>query len=121
MKMLMVQLRCKFSLAHFCEIHGPTSILCTQLLFPTSCQQCGSGSSSAFTTDLLQSDYSPPGSAPASSPPSLVGSTRDLCSKLQACSTGASTPSSSNGSPAGTPPLSPKSSYATPSSSTTSC
>ncbi|KAI9749341.1 MAG: hypothetical protein M4579_006909 [Chaenotheca gracillima] len=27
------------SLAHFCEVHGPTSILCTQIL-PISCLQC---------------------------------------------------------------------------------
>ncbi|EEQ30571.1 hypothetical protein McanMca71_000726 [Microsporum canis] len=27
------------SLTHFCEVHGPTSILCSQIL-PTPCQQC---------------------------------------------------------------------------------
>lgn len=32
----------QISLAHFCEVHGPTSILCTQLL-PISCTTCYGG------------------------------------------------------------------------------
>ena len=48
----------QISLAHFCEIHGPTSILCTQLV-NTSCLVCSRPPSSGGTSR----DHSPPQTA----------------------------------------------------------
>ncbi|KAF3942191.1 Folliculin [Dactylella cylindrospora] len=107
-----------FSLAHFCEIHGPTSILCTQLL-PPSCQTC--------TTSIApyvgySSDDSPPASAPATAPPSRASSvkaaSRSNISYLSARSTASARSSISPAtSPAPTPPISPKPAHASLASS----
>ncbi|KAK6357150.1 hypothetical protein TWF718_001476 [Orbilia javanica] len=99
-----------FSLAHFCEIHGPTSILCTQLL-PPSCQTCTStiGPYAGYS-----SDDSPPTSAPTSSPPSRTSSLKATSrSNIYLSSPSSSRSSiSPNVSPVATPPLSPKPGHA---------
>ncbi|KZF24540.1 hypothetical protein L228DRAFT_266868 [Xylona heveae TC161] len=53
-----------FSLAHFCEVHGPTSILCTQVL-PVSCVTCSPPESSSPGSDsvLLASNPGAPSSS----------------------------------------------------------
>ncbi|KAF2838586.1 hypothetical protein M501DRAFT_1011387 [Patellaria atrata CBS 101060] len=47
------------SLAHFCEIHGPTSILCTQAA-PVTCATCRTPCDTPPSDDLAQSDGSCP-------------------------------------------------------------
>ncbi|KAF3906296.1 Folliculin [Dactylellina cionopaga] len=95
-----------FSLAHFCEIHGPTSILCTQLV-PPSCQTC---TTSAGPYAGYYSDDSPPTSAPTSSPPSRANSLRTASRSNNYLSSRSSI--SPNTSPVATPPLSPKPGHA---------
>ncbi|KAF3490929.1 uncharacterized protein GIQ15_00446 [Arthroderma uncinatum] len=52
------------SLTHFCEVHGPTSILCSQIL-PTQCQQCNPDSPGSSPNDSPSSPHR--GSSPSSS------------------------------------------------------
>ncbi|EWC48230.1 hypothetical protein DRE_02334 [Drechslerella stenobrocha 248] len=95
-----------FSLAHFCEIHGPTSILCTQLL-PPSCQTC----TTPIAPYATYGDDSPPVSAPTTAPPSRAGSVRAASrSNLSYLSPRSSM--SPTISPIATPPLSPKPGHA---------
>ncbi|EPS39182.1 hypothetical protein H072_7050 [Dactylellina haptotyla CBS 200.50] len=93
-----------FSLAHFCEIHGPTSILCTQLL-PPSCQTCSITPLNPYAG--YSSDDSPPVSAPPSSTPSRASSIKASSSSRSSIYLSRSSVSP-NTSPAATPPLSPK-------------
>ncbi|KAK2873311.1 hypothetical protein FQN49_002461 [Arthroderma sp. PD_2] len=44
------------SLTHFCEVHGPTSILCSQIL-PTPCQQCSPDSPGSSPNDSPSSPH----------------------------------------------------------------
>ncbi|EAS36527.3 uncharacterized protein CIMG_01881 [Coccidioides immitis RS] len=53
------------SLTHFCEVHGPTSILCSQVA-PTSCPQCDPDSRDLSPNDTPLSSH--PGTSPSSNP-----------------------------------------------------
>ncbi|KAJ5888474.1 hypothetical protein N7495_008515 [Penicillium taxi] len=55
------------SLTHFCEVHGPTSIICSQVL-PFSCSQCHPDDHSNDSTPAHSPRNSSPKSSPKSSP-----------------------------------------------------
>ncbi|KAK6349970.1 hypothetical protein TWF696_006224 [Orbilia brochopaga] len=98
-----------FSLAHFCEIHGPTSILCTQLL-PPSCQTCSTSIVPPYVG--YSSDDSPPASAPTTAPPSRTSSIRAASRSNMPSYLSPRTSMSPTISPVATPPLSPKPGHA---------
>ncbi|EFQ97514.1 hypothetical protein MGYG_00555 [Nannizzia gypsea CBS 118893] len=72
------------SLTHFCEVHGPTSILCSQIL-PTHCRQCTPDSPSS----------SPDGSPSSPSSASLHARDRDAPGAASAAAADVMTSSSS--------------------------
>lgn len=55
----------QLSLTHFCEVHGPTSILCSQVA-PSSCSQCDPDSRDYSPNDTPLSSQS--GTSPSSAP-----------------------------------------------------
>lgn len=56
----------QLSLTHFCEVHGPTSIICSQVL-PFSCSQCYPDRSDLSSDDIptTSNDTKPPSSSHA--------------------------------------------------------
>ncbi|KAF8423817.1 vesicle coat protein [Tirmania nivea] len=106
------------SLAHFCEVHGPTSILCTQVI-PPECSICDPTTESSMDSD---DDASTPQSRTQGGGQSADGSANRLLASQAPTprpysTRGVSSNSSSSlSSPMETPPASPRSSVLTCSS-----